>query len=242
MVFIYIQSYLSSPSLGRMCTKVKACNQIQFFTPEYIRACDALNNFRFNYQFKIFITSNIKRLNNKSFYRILLLLSGDVSLNPGPRNNLQPLDSSEWNVFKSKGLHLIHLNINSLLPKTDELRYIANSNNAAVIGISKSKLDESVLQSEIEINSYDLLRRDRNRNGGGAACYVRSDISYIQKQYFLKVIENIFFEILLPKTKPIVVGIIHRSPSQNSFLEILNKNFPSIDIDAKETYILVILT
>ena len=35
-----------------------------------------------------------------------------------------------------------------------------------------------------------------------------------------------------------MVGIIHRSPSQRNFLEILKKNFPSIDTDAKETYIL----
>ena len=59
--------------------------------------------------FKIFTISNIERLNNKSFYRILLLLSGDISLNLGPKNNLQPLDSSNWNIFKPKGLHLIHL-------------------------------------------------------------------------------------------------------------------------------------
>ena len=101
--------------------------------------------------------SNIKQTNNKSNYRILLLLSGDISLNSGPKNNLQPLNSSDCNVFKSKGLHLIHLNINSLLPKTDELRYIANARNSAVIGISESKLDESVLQSEIQINNYDLF-------------------------------------------------------------------------------------
>ena len=123
------------------------------------------------------------------------------------------MDSNEWDCFKSKGLHLNHLNINSLLQKIDELRYIANSSNAAVIGISKSKLDESVLQSEIQINNYDLPRRDRNRNGGGVACYIRSDISYIQKQCFPEEIENIFFEILLPKTKPIVAGIIYRQGS-----------------------------
>ena len=35
-----------------------------------------------------------------------------------------------------------------------------------------------------------------------------------------------------------MVGIIYRSPSQNNFLEILNKNSPSIDTDAKETDIL----
>ena len=36
-----------------------------------------------------------------------------------------------------------------------------------------------------------------------------------------------------------MAGIIYRSSSQNNFLEILNKNFPSIDTDAKGTYILV---
>ena len=143
---------------------------------------------------------------------------------------------------KSKGLHLIHLNINSLLPKIDVLRYVANFSNAAVIGISQSKLDESILQLEIQISNYDLLHRDRNRNGVGVACYIRSDKSYIQKQYFPGEIENIFFEILLPKTKPIVLGIICRSLSQNDFLEILNKNFPSINIDAKKYTFLVILT
>ena len=44
-------------------------------------------------------------------------------------------------VFNSRGLHFIHLNINSLLPKIDELRNIAKLSNAAVIGIGESKLD-----------------------------------------------------------------------------------------------------
>ena len=87
MGFAFIQPYLSSPSLGRMRTKVKVCNQIHIFTPEYIRACVALDNFRLNYLFKIFTISSIKPLNNKSFYRMLLLLSGDISSNPGPKNN-----------------------------------------------------------------------------------------------------------------------------------------------------------
>lgn len=39
----------------------------------------------------------------------------------------------------------------------------------------KSKLDESVLQSEFQINNYDLLRRDRNKNLGDVICYISSD-------------------------------------------------------------------
>ena len=42
---------------------------------------------------------------------------------------------NERNVFKSKGLDLFHLNINSLPPEIDELRYIAKASNADVTGI-----------------------------------------------------------------------------------------------------------
>ena len=41
--------------------------------------------------------------------------------------------------------------------------------------------------------------------GGGVACYVRNEL----KGLFPEDIENIFFEILLLKTKPITVGIIY---------------------------------
>ena len=52
-------------------------------------------------------------------------------------------------MFQQRGLHFIHLNINSILPKIDELRMIAFKTNATVIGITESKIDESVLDGEI---------------------------------------------------------------------------------------------
>ena len=79
----------------------------------------------------------------------MLILSGDISLTPGTVYNSQPSCSNEWNVFKAKGIHLIHLNVNSLLPKIDKIQYIATRTNSAVIGISESKLDETILQFDI---------------------------------------------------------------------------------------------
>ena len=96
-------------------------------------------------------------MNNKSFLLILLILAGDISLNPEPVCNNQLLHSNEWNVYISKGTHLIHLNVNSLLPKVDEICYIAERTKAAVIEISESKLHESAFQLEIQIYNYDLL-------------------------------------------------------------------------------------
>ena len=237
-VFIFLQIHLDSPSCQNSYLKVKVFNKIQFFTLEFIHTCDVLITFRFNYLCKFHTIPKVKRMNNKSFLRILLILSGDISLNPRPFYNNQSLHSNEWNVFRSKGIHLIHLNVNSLLPKIDEIRYIAQRTKAAVIGITESKLDESIFQSEIEIDNYDLLRCDRNRNGEGVACYIRSDISYVPKNVFPNVIENIFFEILLLKTTPITVEIMYRPPSQTNFLEILNMTLEKIDIDKKEIYIL----
>ena len=109
-----------------------------------------------------------------SFSQLLLLLSGDISLNPGPVHQYTQQCSNEWNVFKNRGFHFIHLNINSLLSKIEELRFIAKSTNAAVIDISESKRGASVLEQEISIDNYKILHCDRNRHGAGVACYIRA--------------------------------------------------------------------
>ena len=100
--------------------------------------------------------------------------------------------------FNLRGLHFICLNINSLLPKINKLRNIAKLSNAAVIGISKSKLDYSGLPSEIYIDNYNTFHHDWNRHGVGIVCYIRNNLSYDIKSFFLPEIENIFFELLLP--------------------------------------------
>ena len=74
-----------------------------------------------------------------------------VSLYPGPLNGSQQYNNNQWTVFKKRGPHFGHININSPLPKIDELEYIAKLSEAAVIGISESKLDDSVLSSAIKI-------------------------------------------------------------------------------------------
>ena len=49
---------------------------------------------------------------------------------------------------------------------------IATKTRAAVISLSITRLDDSVLDSEISISDNCLVRRDRNRNGGGACLYI----------------------------------------------------------------------
>ena len=55
----------------------------------------------------------------------------------------------QWQAFTTRGLHLIYLNINSLVPEINELTDIAKRAKAAVIRLTKSKLDSTVLDPEI---------------------------------------------------------------------------------------------
>ena len=48
------------------------------------------------------------------------------------------------------------MNINSLLPKTDEVRYMTNITNESIIGINETEIGETILSSELEVDGYDL--------------------------------------------------------------------------------------
>ena len=74
-----------------------------------------------------------------------------------------------------------------MLPKIEAFQIIAKLTNAAIIGISESKLDESVLKTEIQMNDYNFLRCNRKRYGVGIACYIRNNLSYITLYLFFHV-------------------------------------------------------
>ena len=82
-----------------------------------------------------------------------------------------------------------------MLPKIEDLRIIANSTNVTNIGISESKLDESVLEPQIEFDNYKTLRCDGKRQRGGAACYIRNDLSYNTVTVYPHGMVSVFLEI-----------------------------------------------
>ena len=75
-------------------------------------------------------------------------------------------------------MHFIHVNARSILPKMSELRIMAKEYKAAVIAISETWLDYSVINSEIQIEGYSILRNDRDRHGGGVCTYIINGIAF----------------------------------------------------------------
>ena len=202
-------------------------------------------------------------------------------------------------------MRFIHINRNSILPKIDEVCYIANITNASIIqfvifkplsycfeqtigfdvkasfvnrptsrliswynkpgditkelwekatqfhgtfhglqitnwiGISKTKLDETILLSILEVDDYDLVRLDRSRRGGVIACYIKSSIAYSYKGSFCSNTKSIFVDIFLPKSNPILLGILYRPPDKSDFVKHINNVFTETGVsDKHECYLL----
>ena len=107
------------------------------------------------------------------------------------------------------------------MPKLDGLRILARNTRAACICITETWIDNTVFASEIQIAGYDIRRKDQSRHGGGVCIYIMSDLAFNQlDELSHEELEATWIEILLPKTKPIVCGVIHRPPHQNNFYEL----------------------
>ena len=79
-----------------------------------------------------FALSKFKYRNKDSFFKLLLLLSGDINQTLWPSHINQTSGNNEWDVFKDRGFYLIPIYIISLLPKIEEIRRITCLSNAAV--------------------------------------------------------------------------------------------------------------
>ena len=90
------------------------------------------------------------------------------------------------------------------------------------------------MNAEVNINGNHIIRNDRNKNGGGVARYIRNDLCFNIKSIFSNSIEHVFFEILIPKVKPIAIRIFYRPPNGNDFLIIFSNDFQQIDSKTNE--------
>jgi hypothetical protein len=76
---------------------------------------------------------------------------------------------------------IANLNVNSLTRHVDDIRITLTNYPFDILAINETKLDSSISDSEIYINGYTIIRKDRNRNGGGIAIYIKNNISHFER-------------------------------------------------------------
>ena len=88
------------------------------------------------------------------------------------------------------------------------------------------------------------MRRDRNRDGGGVAVYIAEHLNYNRlkdpNESTDRDLEAIWFELLPPKTKKILVGAIFKPPDSDAtiFTDSLGKMFDKLTTNETETILL----
>ena len=83
----------------------------------------------------------IKRNKCFKFYHLLILLAGPSQYLPDNDNKFEP--------FRIRGLHFLLINVNSLLLKLNEIRWVEGHTTPAILGITESKFDSSVSDQEV---------------------------------------------------------------------------------------------
>ena len=62
--------------------------------------------------------------------------------------------------------------------------------------------------------------------------------TFNSQNYLSDIIENNSFDLLLPKAKPISIGIVYKPPTDNRFLDYLSKELSDFNLMANDLFIL----
>ena len=150
---------------------------------------------------------------------MIILLSGNISWNPGPNQN--PRSVNDLQGLKStRGIKILHQNICGLRAdkaNLDELQRRQGCKHAHIIGISETHLNQ---------------RKDHpnGKGGGGIVVYVTETLTS-QRRFDLEAvgIECIWIEVLFKNSKSLLVGHVYRPPDTSDYLPVaFNEKFETM--------------
>ena len=151
----------------------------------------------------------------------LITVSPQPTLSLSPNTDHTPIFLNNPQTFKQrKGLGLIHLNVRSLLchDKLDHIKILLSQTDADILVVSESWLKESVTDSSVALDHYNIFRCDRVGKGGGVAIYVKSKfkVSVLKTVSIPKCFELLILKVALGKNNSLCVAGVYRPPSADS--------------------------
>ena len=87
-----------------------------------------------------------------------------ININPSNENVGSGFLTSLNSLPNEKGFKIAFLNIVSLPRKIDEIRYSMSNKYIDLIGFNETRLDLNISDNMIDLNGYDIVRKDRSRN------------------------------------------------------------------------------
>ena len=158
----------------------------------------------------------------------LVLLSGDMSINPGPYADDLP---------KARGFKVAHLNVRNLVNKLDDIGHLVRSKSFDILSVSETWLNLTISGNEVCLPGYTLVRHDcSDRRGGGIAIFVRDGIPYKHlTDLFDGVNETCWIEINRAKCKTLFVCCVYRPPDYHcdSLIDYFNTSLAKLPVESE---------
>ncbi len=128
------------------------------------------------------------------------------------------------------------LNIVSLPKYIDEIRILLAKQDLDILALNETRLDDMLSDDLMSVHNYDLIRTDRNRQGGGVCLYIRSNLNYLNRNDSIPaILEAVCVEIHKPNSQPFIVASIYRSPSASSqYFSMIESFIDKLDSEGKE--------
>ncbi|MCG8113641.1 MAG: endonuclease/exonuclease/phosphatase family protein, partial [Candidatus Thiodiazotropha taylori] len=162
----------------------------------------------------------------------LLLLSGDIEINPGPdtsdlSSSYESSSCTDASLLQHQ-FSLVHYNVQSLRNKIDQIQIELSQFD--VVALTETWLSPAISNDTIKMLNYqDPFRKDRQINNyGGVLVYVRENIP-CKRRHDLEIqdLESIWLELKF-KTRLVLFGLFYRPP--NAAQDIYDKIEQSIDL------------
>ena len=132
-------------------------------------------------------------------------------------------------ISKKRGFKVGSINIASIYKHIDELRLFMEKQPLDILAINETRLDKTVPDSVVNLVGYNIVRQDRNRNGGGVCVYIRTSIEFRRRLDLENdSLEMIALDIKKPNSRSFLVSCWYRPPHSpvecfDIFEECLNK-------------------
>ena len=113
--------------------------------------------------------------------------------------------------------------------------------NIDLIAFNETQLSNNITNNQVKLSNYELIRKDRNRNGGGVCIYIKNHVNFkVRHDLMHDNTEAIIIEVTKPNSKPFAVVVAYRAPDCNPgiFFEDISNAIKMIDFELKEIYIL----
>ena len=121
----------------------------------------------------------------------------------------------------------------------NELRILVVQEVPHVIGINETKIDSSISNTDIQIEGYRVVRRDRNKWSGGVALFIHESISnYCTRSDLMdNNLESLSIQIILGNFKPFIITSVHLPDLSVDFFREVESLVRLLDKENKESVI-----